>query len=61
MKLCGESAHNLGDDCLSLDVTELEARDDVHTVQSDNAKDEDDRQCHDHDRVNLEPRGLIGV
>lgn len=32
-----------------------------HTVQSDNAEDEDDRQSHDNDGVDLEAGGLIGV
>lgn len=42
--LCGESAHDLGDD-----------------VQSDNAEDEDNGKCHDHNRVDLESGRLISV
>lgn len=33
----------------------------LRTVESDNAEDEDNGQCHDDDRVNLQPGGLIGV
>ena len=32
-----------------------------HTVKSDNAEDEDNRQSHDDDRVDLEAGRLIGV
>jgi hypothetical protein len=33
----------------------------MRTVQRNNAEDEDDRQSHDHNRVDLEARGLISV
>jgi hypothetical protein len=32
-----------------------------HTVQRNNTEDEDNRESHDHDRVDLEPRRLISV
>jgi hypothetical protein len=32
-----------------------------HTVQRNDTEDEDDGQSHDHDRIDLEPRGLISV
>lgn len=32
-----------------------------HTVKSDNAEDEDNRQSHDNDGVDLETGRLIGV
>lgn len=32
-----------------------------HTVQSDDAEDEDNGQSHNNDRVNLETGGLVGV
>lgn len=31
------------------------------TVERNDTEDEDDGQGHDHDGVDLEPRGLVGV
>jgi hypothetical protein len=33
----------------------------VRTMERNNAEDEDNRQGHNHDRINLEPRGLVSV
>ena len=41
-----------------MDLLKVDSR---HTVQSNNAEDEDNRQCHDNDRVDLEAGRLIGV
>ena len=43
-----------------LDAASLNAGEE-HTVKSDNAEDEDNRQSHDDDRVDLEAGRLIGV
>jgi len=59
--LCGESAHDLGDDFVLLAGLVMAWRYLRRTVKRNNAEDEDDRQGHDHNGVNLEPRGLISV
>jgi hypothetical protein len=59
--LCGESAHNLGNDCrISSDIVRA-SMGGVLTVQSDHAEDEDDGQGHDHYWVDLETGRLISV
>lgn len=59
--LCGEATHNLGDDCCMLGIDSRQKHAIVRTVKSDNAKDEDNGQGHDHHGVDLESGRLIGV
>jgi hypothetical protein len=59
--LCGESAHDLGDDCFMSERIVLEFVRLRLTVKSNNTEDEDNGQGHDHDGVDLESGRLIGV
>lgn len=59
--LCGELAHDLGNDWSVSDSSSPASGSWGRTVESDNAEDENDGQRHDDDRVDLEPRRLIGV
>jgi hypothetical protein len=59
--LCGESAHDLGDDYRMSERIVLEVVMVQLTVKRNNAEDEDNGQGHDHDGVDLESGRLIGV
>jgi hypothetical protein len=60
-RLCGELAHDLGDDCTNLSEAEQVMGSTELTVESHNGEDEHNGQSHNHDGVDLEPGGLIGV